>query len=361
MKLTIEQSELVATLTQSTAIVEARNTIPVLSNVKIMASGSQMQTVATDLDIEVTANAPATVDVEGGVTVNAKMLLDIVKKLSKGALVSLTVDGYHLYINSGRSNFKLATLPVEDFPVMVTSEYDNTFTIATDEIASLINRVSFAQSTEETRYYLNGVYLHNDANGNLCGVATDGTRLAKMTLESDQEINNVIVPRKTVAQLKALLIDGDVEVSTSPNKIRFVGDGYSIVSKVVDGTYPDYTRVIPSDNKKVVTVSAKDFGLASARVSLVSEDRVRAVKLAFSEGMCVLSVKGANGDGHDEVEVAYSGEDFEIGFNSKILADAIAQADVGDVNLSFGDSGSPVLIEPHDYAGFMAVVMPMRI
>lgn len=361
MKLTITQPDLLAVLTKSVGVVERKNTIPVLSNVKLQAA-TALTVTASDMDIEVMATEQADVTAPGETTVNADTLTSIVKKLPKSSIVTLHDDGKHLTVSAGRSNFKLATLPADTFPEMADSAYDHSGTIEADTLAQMFNKTKFAMSTEETRYYLNGVYMHNDDAGDLITVATDGHRLAKMTSEVDLTVAPVIVPRKTVLELVKLLDDVDtVTVETSDTKLRIIGDGFTLTSKVVDGTYPQYERVIPTRNDKTMTVCAKEFSEASARVSLVSDDRTKAVKLNVSDGVCVLSVRGAHDNAVDEVAVEYDSEAFEAGYNSKYLAEMMAQAEGGNVEMVLGGAMDQALVRLTEVSGFVGVVMPMRL
>jgi DNA polymerase-3 subunit beta len=361
MKLTITQPDLLTVLTKSVGVVERKNTIPVLSNVKLQAAMA-LTVTASDMDIEVMATGRADVTAPGSTTVNADTLTSIVKKLGKSAMVTLELADSWLTVSAGRSNFKLATLPAEDFPDMASSEYDHSGTIHADTLSQMLNKTKFAMSTEETRFMLNGVYMHNDDAGDLITVATDGHRLAKMTSEVDLTVAPVIIPRKTVLELVKLLDDADdVTVETSETKLRVSGDGFTITSKVVDGTFPQYERVIPTRNDKPMTVCAKEFSDASARVSLVSDDRTRAVKLNVSDGACVLSVRGSGGNAVEEVAVEYSSADLEAGYNSKYLAEMMAQAEGGNVEMTFGSPMDPALVKLSEVEGFVGVTMPMRI
>ena len=361
MKLTITQPDLLTVLTKSVGVVERKNTIPVLSNVKLQAAMA-LTVTASDMDIEVMSTEQADVTSAGETTVNADTLTSIVKKLPKSSDVTLNDDGKHLTVSAGRSNFKLATLPADTFPEMASSDYDHSGTIEADTLAQMFNKTKFAMSSEETRYYLNGVYMHNDDAGDLITVATDGHRLAKMTSDVDLSVSPVIVPRKTVLELVKLLDDvGTVTVETSETKLRIKGDGFTLTSKVVDGTYPDYMRVIPTRNNKTMTVCAKEFSEASARVSLVSDDRTKAVKLNVSDGVCVLSVRGAHDNAVDEVAVEYDSEAFEAGYNSKYLAEMMAQAEGGNVEMVLGGAMDQALVRLTEVSGFVGVVMPMRL
>ena len=266
MKLSIERGTLLKALAQAQSVVERRNTIPILANVLIEAEGAQVSFRATDLDTEVVDRAAAMVERAGATTVSAVMLHEIVRKLPDGALVNLTEDAAsgRLAITAGRSSFNLATLPREDFPVMASSEYSSNFSAPAAVLRRLFDKAKFAISTEETRYYLNGVYMHT-ANGDtghvLRCVATDGHRLARIDAplpEGAAGMPGVIVPRKTVNELRKLLDDDEAQiaVSVSETKVRFATPAIMLTSKVIDGTFPDYTRVIPTQNTRRLEVDA---------------------------------------------------------------------------------------------------------
>jgi len=361
MKLTITQQDLLHVLTKAVGVVERRNTIPVLANVKLQAD-TGLCVKASDMDIEVTATGQADVTTSGATTVNADTLTSIVKRLGKSSVVTLEQADNWLTVSAGRSNFKLATLPADTFPNMASSDYDHRGTIPADTLAMMLNKTKFAMSSEELRYYLNGVYMHNDDAGDLITVATDGHRLARMVCGADVDVAPVIIPRKTVLELVKLLDDVDsVTVETSDTKLRIKGEGFTITSKVVDGTFPPYERVIPTGNDKHMTVCAKEFSEASARVSLVSDDRTKAVKLNVYDGVCVLSVRGQTGNAVEEVAVEYDSEAFEAGYNSKYLAEMMAQAEGGNVEMVLGGAMDPALVRLSEVDGFVGVVMPMRI
>ena len=269
MKISVERAVLLKAVGQAQSVVERRNTIPILANVLIEAEGSTVSFRATDLDIEVVDKAPAMVERAGATTVSAVTLHEIVRKLPDGAMVQLTDDGAagRLTVEAGRSNFSLATLPKEDFPVMASSEYSANFSASAPVLRRLFDKSKFAISTEETRYYLNGVYMHvSDAEGGkvLRCVATDGHRLARIDADlpkGAEDMPGVIVPRKTVGELRKLLDDDDMQiaVSVSETKVRFATPDITLTSKVIDGTFPDYTRVIPMGNTKKMEVDAAEF------------------------------------------------------------------------------------------------------
>jgi len=327
---------------------------------------------ATDLDIEVVDRAAAMVERAGATTVSAVMLHEIVRKLPDGALVNLTEDAAsgRLAITAGRSSFNLATLPREDFPVMASSEYSSNFSAPAAVLRRLFDKAKFAISTEETRYYLNGVYMHTangDAGPVLRCVATDGHRLARIDAplpEGAAGMPGVIVPRKTVNELRKLLDDDEAQiaVSVSETKVRFATPAIMLTSKVIDGTFPDYTRVIPTGNTRRLEVDATEFAKAVDRVATVSSERSRAVKLSLDEDRLVLSVNAPDsGAAEEELAVAYADERLEIGFNAKYLLEIASQVDRENAVFLFNSSGDPTLMREGNDMSAVYVVMPMRV
>ncbi|QQA43000.1 DNA polymerase III subunit beta [Pelagovum pacificum] len=372
MKFSIERGALLKAVAQAQSVVERRNTIPILANVLIEAEGEAVQFRATDLDIEVVDRAPAQVERAGATTVSAVTLNEIVRKLPDGALVTLSEDGAsgRLQIMAGRSNFSLATLPREDFPVMASSEYTTNFACPAPVLRRLFDKSKFAISTEETRYYLNGVYMHiaeGDGGRVLRCVATDGHRLARIDAElpaSAEDMPGVIVPRKTVGELRKLLDDDEMEiaVSVSETKIRFATPDITLTSKVIDGTFPDYSRVIPSGNTRKLEVDASEFAKAVDRVATVSSERSRAVKLSLDEDRLVLSVNAPDsGNAEEELAVAYADEKLDIGFNAKYLLEIASQVDRENAVFLFNSSGDPTLMREGSDTSAVYVVMPMRV
>lgn len=372
MKLSIERAALLKAVSQAQSVVERRNTIPILANVLIEASGSDVTFRATDLDIEVVDKAPAQVERAGATTVSATTLHEIIRKLPDGALITLTSDSAagRLTVEAGRSNFSLATLPREEFPVMATPEYDSNFSVKASLLRRLFDKSKFAISTEETRYYLNGVYLHiadGDGGQKLRCVATDGHRLARIDAdlpEGAADMPGVIVPRKSVGELRKLLEndDTDIALSVSDTKIRFATSDITLTSKVIDGTFPDYTRVIPQGNSRKMEVDAADFAQAVDRVATVSSERSRAVKLQIDEDRLILSVNAPDsGAAEEELAVAYADERLEIGFNAKYLLEIANQVDRENAVFLFNSSGDPTLMREGNDMSAVYVVMPMRV
>ncbi|MEM7438717.1 MAG: DNA polymerase III subunit beta [Pseudomonadota bacterium] len=372
MKVSLERNALLKAMSQAQSVVERRNTIPILANVLIDADGNTASFKATDLDIEVVEKTDAQVERAGTTTVGAHTLHEIVRKLPDGAMVELTDDGAsgRLQVRAGRSNFSLATLPREDFPVMASSEYDCNFTAKAGVLRRLFDKSKFAISTEETRYYLNGVYMHAAESGGgkvLRCVATDGHRLARIDADipaGAEDLPGVIVPRKTVGELRKLLEDddADIAVSVSETKIRFATNDIVLTSKVIDGTFPDYTRVIPAGNTRRMEVDASEFANAVDRVSTVSSERSRAVKLALDEDRLVLSVNAPDsGAAEEELAVAYGDERLDIGFNAKYLLEIAGQVDRENAVFLFNSSGDPTLMREGNDETAVYVVMPMRV
>jgi DNA polymerase-3 subunit beta len=371
MKISIERAALLKAMSRAQGVVERRTTIPILSNVLIEAADAGVTFRATDLDIEVQEAIPAMVERAGATTVPAHTLHEIARKLPDGATITLEEDANEgrLTVSAGRARFTLPTLPREDFPIMASAEYDVDYQIAAPVIRRLFEKASFAISTEETRYYLNGVYLHiaDDGGAKLRAVATDGHRLARIDADvppGAEGAPGVIVPRKTVGELRKLLEDDEaiICVSVSETKIRFSANGLTLTSKVIDGSFPDYTRVIPVGNTKRLEVDANEFARTVDRVSTVSAERSRAVKLSLEQDRLTLSVNAPDsGSATDELAVAYNDEPMEIGFNAKYLLEIAGQVDRENAVLMFNGPGDPTLVREGDDDSAIYVVMPMRV
>ena len=383
MKVTVERAQLVKCLTHVHRVVERRNTIPILSNVLLRAEGGELKLKATDLDIEISESIPAMVEEAGATTVPAHILHDIVRKLPDGAQVELTTrpDGATLDLKSGRSKFALQMLPESDFPDLTAGTFTHTFTLAAVDLKRLVDRTWFAISTEETRYYLNGIFFHTvEVGGDLRfrAVATDGHRLAQAEMvapHGSEGMPGVIVPRKTVGEIQKLVDDpkAKVAVELSDSKIRLTFQpeveegapapiGIVLTSKLIDGTFPDYGRVIPQGNDKEMKVDRDEFAAAVDRVSTISSERGRAVKLTLGEGRLVLSVTNPDsGSASEELAVEYEDETLDIGFNSRYLLDIASQLETETAVFRLADSGSPTLISDLGQSNALYVLMPMRV
>lgn len=372
MKLTIDRSALIKSLAHVQSVVERRNTIPILSNVLVEAKGSQMGLTATDLDLTIVEQVGASIGNPGAVTVSAHTLYDIVRKLPDGAEVELqaSTDGAQVILRAGRSRFTLSTLPKEDFPSSGNSDLPHSFSLAAEDLKNLIDRTRFAISTEETRYYLNGIYLHAHQTGknhSLRAVATDGHRLARVEMplpDGADKIPGIIVPRKLVAELRKLLDEtqGNVDISLSDSRIRFAFGDIVLTSKLIDGNFPDYQRVIPTGNDKTLELDRKAFRDAVDRVSTIASEKSRAVKISVKPGSLTLSATSAEqGSALEEMEAKYDGPAIEIGFNSKYLLDIAEQIDGEGVQMVLADAVAPAILRDLADASALYVLMPMRV
>lgn len=375
MKATIERATLIRCLSHVQSVVERRNTIPILSNILIEASaGGAVKVMATDLDLQVVETMPAaSVESPGSTTVSAHLLFDIARKLPDGSQVSLEVADNRMTVKAGRSRFQLPTLPKDDFPVIVEGDLPTSFEVPAKVLAELIDRTRFAISTEETRYYLNGIFFHvsDEDTPVLKAAATDGHRLARYTIarpDGADGMPDVIVPRKAVAELRKLLeeaMDGNVQVDLSASKIRFTlgGEGGTVLtSKLIDGTFPDYSRVIPTGNDKLLRVDPKAFFAGVDRVATIATEKTRAVKMGLDADKVTLSVTSPdNGTATEELAAEYSSDGFEIGFNAGYLKDILSQIESDTVELHLADAGAPTLIRKDENSPALYVLMPMRV
>ena len=371
MKATIERATLLKGLSHVQSVVERRNTIPILSNVLIEADASgAIRLMATDLDLQINEQVAAAVDQAGSTTVSAHTLFDIARKLPEGAQVQLTAAEGRMTIVAGRARFSLGTLPRDDFPVIAEGDLPTAFELPAETLKQIIDKTRFAISTEETRYYLNGIFLHVAEDGGeavLKAAATDGHRLARVTVkrpDGAEAMPDVIVPRKCVAELRKLLdeVDGSVGVSLSATKIRFDLGQAILTSKLIDGTFPDYSRVIPTANDKILKLDPRSFMQGVDRVSTIATEKTRAVKMALDRDRITLSVTSPeNGTAAEEVPGDYSAAGFEIGFNSRYLMDILGQIDGDLVEVHLADAAAPTLIRENDKAPALYVLMPMRV
>ena len=367
MKATIERATLLKGLSHVQSVVERRNTIPILSNVLLEATAEgQLRLMATDLDLQINESVAAAVDQPGATTISAHTLFDIARKLPEGAQVSLTAAEGRMTIVAGRARFSLGTLPRDDFPVIAEGELPTQFELPAETLKQIIDKTRFAISTEETRYYLNGIFLHV-AEGVLKAAATDGHRLARVTVDQPEgaaDMPDVIVPRKCIAELRKLLdeVDGSVGVSLSGTKIRFDLGQAILTSKLIDGTFPDYSRVIPTGNDKILKLDPKSFMEGVDRVSTIATEKTRAVKMALDRDRITLSVTSPeNGTAAEEVPGDYAATPFEIGFNSRYLLDILGQIGTDQVEVHLADAAAPTLIRENDKSPALYVLMPMRV
>ena len=375
MKATIERAALLRCLSHVQSVVERRNTIPILSNVLIEGAGDgTLKVMATDLDLQVVESLKAvSVDDPGAITVSAHLLFDIARKLPEGSQVALETAENRMTVKAGRSRFQLPTLPRDDFPTIVEGDLPTGFELPAAQLAEIIDRTRFAISTEETRYYLNGIFLHvtDEDQPVLKAAATDGHRLARFTLprpEGAAGMPDVIVPRKAVAELRKLLeeaLDSNVQIDLSASKIRFTlggENGVVLTSKLIDGTFPDYSRVIPTGNDKLLKIDPRSFYEGVDRVATIATEKTRAVKMGLETDKVTLSVTSPdNGTAAEELAAEYGADGFEIGFNANYLKDILGQIDGDSVELHLADPGAPTLIRKDDKSPALYVLMPMRV
>ncbi|MGZ2412454.1 DNA polymerase III subunit beta [Sphingomonas sp. F9_3S_D5_B_2] len=367
MKATIERATLLKSLGHVQSVVERRNTIPILSNVLLEArEDGSLRLMATDLDLQVDESVPANVTQPGATTVSAHTLFDIVRKLPEGSQVEITAAEGKMQVVAGRARFNLSTLPRDDFPVIAEGELPTRFELPAATLREVIEKTRFAISSEETRYYLMGIFLHV-VDDQLRAAATDGHRLARVTLarpDGADEMPDIIVPRKCVQELYRLLeeVEGTVEISLSPTKVRFGLGTAVLTSKLIDGTFPDYNRVIPTANDKLLKLDPKSFSAGVDRVSTIASEKTRAVKISVDRDKVTLSVTSPeNGVATEELAADYGSDGIEIGFNARYLLDILSEIDGDTVEVHLADAAAPTLLRENDKSNALYVLMPMRV
>ncbi|HEY8592337.1 MAG TPA: DNA polymerase III subunit beta [Sphingomicrobium sp.] len=367
MKATIERAVLLKSLGHVQSVVERRNTIPILSNVLLEArEDGSLRLMATDLDLQVDESVPADVSQPGATTVSAHTFFDIVRKLPEGSQVELTAAEGKMQVIAGRARFNLSTLPRDDFPVIAEGDLPTRFELPAATLRQIIEKTRFAISSEETRYYLMGIFFHV-VDDQMRAAATDGHRLARVTVprpDGADGMPDVIVPRKAVQELYRLLeeLEGTVEISLSPTKIRFGLGSAILTSKLIDGTFPDYNRVIPTANDKLLKLDPKTFASGVDRVSTIASEKTRAVKISVDRDKVTLSVTSPeNGLATEELAADYGSDGIEIGFNAKYLLDILGEIDGDTVEVHLADAAAPTLLRESDKSNALYVLMPMRV
>ncbi|WP_448581986.1 DNA polymerase III subunit beta [Thermaurantiacus sp.] len=370
MKLVVERAILLKALGHVQSVVERRNTIPILSNVLLTADADGLRLMATDLDMQIVETVEAAVELPGATTVSAHTLFDIVRKLPDGAQVALAQSDRRVTVTAGRARFQLQTLPREDFPVIGETDLPVSFALPAETLRALIDRTRFAISTEETRYYLNGIFLHAPAGQNprvLRAVATDGHRLARFELplpEGAADMPDVIVPRKCIAEVRKLLDERDdsVSIALAATKIRFSIGAAVLTSKLIEGSFPDYSRVIPTANDRLLRIDPHTLAEGVDRVTAIASDKTRAVKLSLDHDRVTLSVTSPeNGTASEDLPADYGAPGFDVGFNSRYLLDILAQVEGDQVEVHLADAAAPTLIREGEGASALYVLMPMRV
>ncbi|WP_338502254.1 DNA polymerase III subunit beta [Sphingomonas kaistensis] len=367
MKATIERATLLKSLSHVQSVVERRNTIPILSNVLLDArEDGSLRLMATDLDLQVDESVPANVATPGATTVSAHTFFDIVRKLPEGSQVELSAADGKMQVVAGRARFNLSTLPRDDFPVIAEGELPTRFELPAATLRQIIDKTKFAISSEETRYYLMGIFLHV-ADDMLKAAATDGHRLARVTVakpDGADGMPDVIVPKKCVLELRKLLdeVEGTVEVTLSATKIRFVLGHAVLTSKLIDGSFPDYNRVIPTANDKLLKLDPASFKAGVDRVATIASEKTRAVKISLDRDRVTLSVTSPeNGLATEELAADYGADNLEIGFNARYLLDILGEIDGDTVEVHLADAAAPTLLRENDKSAALYVLMPMRV
>lgn len=371
MKLSIDRAALMRSLNHVQSVVERRNTIPILSNVLMKADNGVLTLSTTDMDLQINESVAADIKTPGATTAPAHTLHDIVRKLPDDAQVELALDdaGNTMTVKAGRSTFKLSCLPVTDFPEIAAGTYPVAFALPAAALRALIDRTKFAMSTEETRYYLNGIFVHeadNDGVKVLRAVATDGHRLARFEMplpDGAAGMPGVIVPRKAVGELRKLAEEAadTIHISLSESKVRFAFDHIELTSKLIDGTFPSYQQVIPTGNDKIVEVDPKLFSRAIDRVSTISDGKSRALKITLHGKTMTLSANSPDaGSATEDLEIN-GNDNMEIGFNAKYLMDITAQIEGEGCRIVLADAASPTIIQDSGDASALYVLMPLRV
>ncbi|HNP35785.1 MAG TPA: DNA polymerase III subunit beta [Woeseiaceae bacterium] len=365
MKLSAARDVLLKPLQAVIGVVERRQTMPILSNVLLVARNGELSVTATDLEVELVARAEVDVESGGEITVSGRKLLDICKALPEAAVVQLVVSGEKMSIRSGRSKFSLTTLPAAEFPTVDDIKAGQTITVGQDVLATLIEKTHFSMAQQDVRYYLNGMLLEVRGQ-HLKAVATDGHRLAlcQATLAGEKlKEQQVIVPRKGVLELQRLLGgDGDVGIELGENHVRVALGGIRFTSKLIDGRFPEYERVIPQESSNELRADKELFRSALQRTAILSNEKYRGIRLIIRDSGVVLQAHNPEQEeAEEEVEVQYSGDDIEIGFNVNYLLDAMGAVDGDEVTLSVVDSNSSCLVREPGNDDRKFVVMPMRL
>ncbi len=371
MQFEVKRDILLKSLNYVQGIVEKKNTLPILSNVLLLLKDKKLSIVATDLDIIFFDEIEEVkIITEGSTTTSASILYDILRKISSNSDLRFELKTENkLSLKSDNADFNLLCLPTDNFPTFADEFEGNELKLNSNKLLKLLNKTKISISNDDTRHYLNGVYMHlTETQGRnfLTGVATDSHRLSSSSLEVDNidNFSSLILPRKTVYQLCSILSENSdpILMQVSDNKIKFSIRNMKLISKVIDGKFPDYRKVVPTNNEKTLIVSSKDFISSIERVASVSIDRKEGVKLLINKDNVQLSVNSANsGDGNEKINAKFNGDNLNISFNSKYLIDIASEVEDKNLKINLKDSVSPVLIEDVSDKNSYYVIMPMKI
>ena len=363
----ITREALLKPLQAVSGIIERRHTLPILSNVLLLRQSTQVSLIATDIEIEITASTQATPGEEKSITVGARKLLDILRALPEGSEVTLSLQEKRLQLKSGKSRFNLQTLPAEDFPrLSAPDETLNKLSAPQKLLKNMIDLIQYAMAQQDIRYYLNGMLMVLEGSS-LTLVATDGHRLGYVNRELGSGSfprREVILPRKTITELSKLLNDSDdpISIEISANQARFAFGGISLISKMVDGKFPDYTRVIPKDQPKHLRLKRMEILSCLQRAAILTSDKFRGVRWVLTNGsLKIICTNTEQEEAQEELDVDYKGETLDVGFNVGYLLDVLNNLQVDEIDCGLGDANSSALITVPDKDDFKYVVMPMRI
>ncbi len=371
MKLTIKKEEILKGLQRIQGVVEKKNTMPILSNMLLTADGSGVEIVATDLEIGLRGSYAAAVEKSGAVTVSAKKMFEIVRELPSDDIQIKVEDGNWVKIVSGQSQFKLVGLPKDEYPSLPDVAEDGMIAIESETLREMIKKTLYSVGENDARYVLNGLFVHMtpSKNGlNIRMVGTDGHRLSMIdrVIDAKHKEESMIIPKKAMMELRRLLeedsTNAELRIGFSKNHAMFKRDGLVMVSKLIDGNYPNYLQVVPTKSTKKIDVSKDIFTHAVKRVSILSKEKTNAVKLQLENGKLVLSTNNPEvGEANEELAVDYKGEGITIGFNSRYLIDVLTAMDRANIALELSDALSPCLITEEGDDQYKCVVMPMRV
>jgi len=371
MDIIVNRDVLLKSLSHAYGVIEKKTTLPILSNVLIEAKNSKVKITATDLDIIYSEDVPLQdLKTEGSTTTSANILYDILRKLEANSKIDFSLKSANkLQLVSGNSKFNLLCIPSDNFPISEEDIEQKYFEVPSQKLLKLLNKAKISISNDETRHYLNGIYFHKTNLENqsfLTGVATDSHRLSSSSLEIDTNVNfePVILPKKTIFQLISLLeqTTSNVKISSNKSKVKFVMDSGVLISKVIDGRFPDYGKVVPKDNDKILKIKLIEFKNSIERVTTVSLDRKEGLKMAITKDSLQLSVNSPNsGEGTENISAVFNSEDMNVSFNSKYLIDIASQIENETIIMNLKEPGSPVLIKDLSDQLSFHVVMPMKI
>ena len=371
MKFIVNKPVLYKTLSHLQSIVNKKNTLPILSNILIEANQNNLTLSSTDMDISIKETLNCNVIEDGATTLNAQMMFDIIKKLpDNNEIEFISNDGKILTIRSNVSKFSLSCLPKDEYPIIETVSNGNRLIIKSETIFNLIDKTKFAISNEETRYFLNGLYLNissKDKSSTITFVGTDGHRLATSASKENQiefEIPGIIIPKKTINELSKLLSENknSIEIEISSNKIIFYIDNLILISKLIDGNFPDYTRVIPQNNQHHLIVNRNTLLSAVDRVSTIANEKSPSIKFKlFKDLINLSSVNIENNTATEDIKTSYNGEEIEIGFNSRYIMDILDNLEGEEIKISFNDNSTPIIVQENLDSDVTFVLMPMRV